>query len=113
MFWATVTVMVTVVAALGERVTEVGLKEKVIPDPGRPVTTSVRQQVERVTLPEYPFRLVIVTGMLAVTGITFWGPTPLMLKSWIRKLILTECVTWLQESGLLGLHDPILPVTVT
>ncbi len=111
MFWAIVTVMVTVVAALGVRVKVAGLNEKVIPDPGPPVKVSVRQHVERVTLPEYPFRLVTVTGMLAVTGITFWGPTPVMLKSWIWKLRLIEWVTLLQVSEVL--HDPILPVTVT
>ncbi len=82
MFWAIVTVMVTVVAALGERVKVAGLNEKVIPDPEPPgLKVSMIQHVERVTLPEYPFRLVTVTGMLAVTGITFCGPTWVMLKS--------------------------------
>jgi hypothetical protein len=51
-------------------VTVTGLKENVTPFAGRPLS-SVKQHVERVTVPEYPFMLVTATGILAVTGITF------------------------------------------
>jgi hypothetical protein len=65
-----VTVIIEVMVPLGVGVTVDGLNENVIPDPGRP-SFDVKQQLESETLPENPFMLVIVTGIVAVPGMTF------------------------------------------